>query len=73
MVVLVGNQKVRSSFARGDPRWAVRRPTGFQCSLCLADLARCHGMFGGTLEGLGVPPFRDLLAKLRDHEVPVFV
>ena len=27
----------------------------------------------GTLEGVGVPPFRDLLAKLRDHEVPVFV
>jgi predicted peroxiredoxin len=24
-------------------------------------------------EGLGVPPVRDLLAKLRDHEVPVFV
>jgi predicted peroxiredoxin len=26
-----------------------------------------------TLEGVGVPPLRDLLAKLRDHEVPVFV
>jgi predicted peroxiredoxin len=25
------------------------------------------------LEGIGVPPVRDLLAKLRDHEVPVFV
>jgi predicted peroxiredoxin len=25
------------------------------------------------VEGLGVPPARDLLAKLRDHEVPVFV
>ena len=25
------------------------------------------------LEGLGVPPVRDLLAKLRDHAVPVFV
>jgi predicted peroxiredoxin len=24
-------------------------------------------------EGLGVPPARELLAKLRDHEVPVFV
>ena len=24
-------------------------------------------------EGLGVPPVRDLLAKLRDHEVPEFV
>jgi predicted peroxiredoxin len=26
-----------------------------------------------TLEGVGVPPVRDLLAKLRDHQVPVFV
>ena len=26
-----------------------------------------------TLEGVGVPPVRELLAKLRDHEVPVFV
>jgi predicted peroxiredoxin len=25
------------------------------------------------LEGVGVPPLRDLLAKLRDHEVPVFI
>jgi predicted peroxiredoxin len=26
-----------------------------------------------TIEGVGVPPLRDLLAKLRDHEVPVYV
>jgi predicted peroxiredoxin len=25
------------------------------------------------VEGLGVPPARELLAKLRDHAVPVFV
>jgi predicted peroxiredoxin len=25
------------------------------------------------LEGLGVPPMRDLLAKLRDHAVPIYV
>jgi predicted peroxiredoxin len=25
------------------------------------------------LEGVGVPPVRELLAKLRDHAVPVFV
>ncbi|MBD0317853.1 MAG: hypothetical protein ICV71_04960 [Thermoleophilia bacterium] len=25
------------------------------------------------LEGLGVPPVRDLLAKLREREVPVYV
>jgi len=27
----------------------------------------------GALEGVGVPPARDLLAKLREHAVPVFV
>jgi predicted peroxiredoxin len=26
-----------------------------------------------TMEGVGVPPVRELLAKLRDHEVPVYV
>ena len=26
-----------------------------------------------TLEGVGVPPARELLAKLRDHAVPVFI
>ena len=25
------------------------------------------------LEGTGVPPVRDLLAKLRDHAIPVYV
>jgi predicted peroxiredoxin len=25
------------------------------------------------LEGLGVPPMRDLLAKAREHEVPMYV
>ncbi len=25
------------------------------------------------LEGLGVPPMRDLLTKLRDHAIPVYV
>ena len=25
------------------------------------------------LEGLGVPPLRDLVAKAREHEVPVYV
>lgn len=25
------------------------------------------------MEGIGLPPARELLAKLRDHEVPVFV
>ena len=26
-----------------------------------------------TLEGVGVPPARELLAKLRDHAVPVYI
>ena len=26
-----------------------------------------------SLEGLGVPPMRDLLAKARQHDVPVYV
>jgi predicted peroxiredoxin len=25
------------------------------------------------MEGVGVPPMRDLLSKLREHEVPVYV
>lgn len=25
------------------------------------------------MEGVGLPPLRELLAKLRDHEVPVYV
>jgi predicted peroxiredoxin len=25
------------------------------------------------IEGVGLPPMRELLAKLREHEVPVFV
>ena len=31
------------------------------------------GDTAASLEGVGVPPMRELLAKLRDHEVPVFV
>ncbi len=26
-----------------------------------------------TMEGVGVPPVRELLTKLRDHNVPVYV
>ncbi|HEX2049680.1 MAG TPA: DsrE family protein [Actinomycetota bacterium] len=26
-----------------------------------------------TIQGLGVPPLRDLVAKLREHDVPVYV
>jgi predicted peroxiredoxin len=31
------------------------------------------GDAAASVEGLGVPPVRDLLAKLRDHAVPVYV
>ena len=26
-----------------------------------------------AMEGVGLPPIRELLAKLRDHEIPVYV
>ena len=39
---------------------------GDAAELLLADTA-------DTLEGVGVPPVRDLLNKLRDHAVPVYV
>jgi predicted peroxiredoxin len=32
-----------------------------------------HGDNPEKLEGLGVPPMRELLAKARDHNVPVYV
>jgi predicted peroxiredoxin len=31
------------------------------------------GETAATLEGVGLPPARELLAKLRDHDVPVYV
>ena len=39
---------------------------GDAAELLLGDTAQ-------TLEGVGVPPVRDLLAKLRAHAVPVYV
>jgi predicted peroxiredoxin len=39
---------------------------GDATELLLADSAE-------KLEGVGVPPARDLLAKLRDHAVPVYI
>lgn len=39
---------------------------GDAADLLIADNAQ-------RMEGLGLPPARELLAKLRDHEVPVFV
>ena len=31
------------------------------------------GQTAEALEGVGLPPVRELLAKLRDHDVPVYV
>ncbi|MCA1698021.1 MAG: hypothetical protein LC790_03605 [Actinobacteria bacterium] len=39
---------------------------GDAADLLIADNAQ-------RLEGVGLPPARELLAKLRDHEVPIFV
>ncbi len=39
---------------------------GDAADLLIADNVR-------RLEGVGLPPARELLSKLRDHEVPVFV
>jgi predicted peroxiredoxin len=39
---------------------------GDAADLLIADNAQ-------RLEGVGLPPARELLAKLREHEVPVFV
>jgi hypothetical protein len=52
-------------------RWRSARETviilgGDAAELLVGDKAE-------RLEGVGLPPARELLAKLRDHEVPVFV
>ena len=39
---------------------------GDAAELVLADNAE-------TVEGVGLPPLRDLIAKVREHEVPVYV
>ena len=31
------------------------------------------GDYAERIEGVGIPPMRDLLAKLKEHEVPVYV
>jgi predicted peroxiredoxin len=48
---------------------------GHETSIVLAGDAT-ELLLAGTadrIEGVGVPPARVLLAKLRDHEIPVFV
>jgi predicted peroxiredoxin len=48
---------------------------GHDCGLILAGDAT-ELLFGDNLDqmqGIGVPPVRELLAKLRDHSVPVYV
>ena len=48
---------------------------GQKCAVALAgdavDLAK--RAVAEAVEGVGVPPARDLLNKLRDHEVPIYV
>ena len=39
---------------------------GDAAELLLGDTAQ-------TLEGVGVPPLRELLAKVKDHSIPVYV
>ena len=41
--------------------------------LLAGDATELLGETRASLQGLGVPPLRDLLAKLRDHEIPVYV
>ena len=48
---------------------------GQECAVALAgdavELARRET--AEELEGVGIPPVRELVQKLRDHEVPVYV
>jgi predicted peroxiredoxin len=48
---------------------------GQECAVALAgdavELARRETAEG--LEGVGIPPVRELFQKLREHEVPVYV
>ena len=48
---------------------------GHECAVALAgdavELAKRAVAEG--VEGVGIPPARELLSKLRDHEVPIYV
>lgn len=48
---------------------------GQDCAVALAgdavELARRE--VAEAVEGVGIPPARDLLNKLRDHEIPIYV
>jgi predicted peroxiredoxin len=48
---------------------------GQQCAVALAGDATelAKRATAEQVEGVGVPPARDLLNKLRDHEVPIYV
>ena len=48
---------------------------GQECAVALAGDATelAKRATAEQLEGVGVPPVRDLLNKLRDHEVPIYV
>jgi predicted peroxiredoxin len=48
---------------------------GQECAVALAgdavELARRE--LADHVEGVGIPPARDLLSKLREHEIPIYV
>jgi predicted peroxiredoxin len=48
---------------------------GQECAVALAgdavELAK--RAVAESVEGVGIPPARDLLNKLRDHEIPIYV
>jgi predicted peroxiredoxin len=48
---------------------------GQECAVALAgdavELARRE--LAEHVEGVGIPPARDLLTKLREHEIPIYV
>jgi predicted peroxiredoxin len=48
---------------------------GYEALILLAGDATelLQGQTRESLQGVGVPPMRELMAKLRDHEVPVYV
>ena len=48
---------------------------GQECAVALAGDATglAKRATAEQVEGVGVPPARDLLKKLRDHEVPIYV
>jgi predicted peroxiredoxin len=49
--------------------------SGQDCAVALAGDATelAKRATAEQVEGVGIPPARDLLSKLRDHEIPIYV